>query len=246
MDIERRRTKQPQRHRGALDVPSRTALAARHVPRRLAFFRGLPDDEVARILLGVFVDVDTRARLHPLVVEPRQFAVVVERADLEVDGSVAAIRVAVLLEREHHVAHRPHVQVVGRPRRFFGCFDAERGGILAEGANPLFGVLAQRHLRRLRARDRLVVDVGVVDHLSNVMPGVVPQRAAEHVEADERPEIADVATGVDGEAAGVHPDGVVAQRSKRLFLACQRVVETKHESTFRAASGEPRRPSRVH
>ena len=35
----------------------------------------------------------------------------------------------------------------------------------------------------------------------------VPQRPAQHVDADEGPEVADVAAGVDGQAARVHPDG---------------------------------------
>ena len=38
----------------------------------------------------------------------------------------------------------------------------------------------------------------------------VLERAAQHVEAHERPEVADVPAGVDGEAARVHAHGVVA------------------------------------
>ena len=52
------------------------------------------------------------------------------------------------------------------------------------------------------------------------------QRPPQHVDADKRPEIADVPARVHGQAAGVHPHGVVARRLERFLGAGQRVVQT--------------------
>src|SRR5690349_4318300 len=52
------------------------------------------------------------------------------------------------------------------------------------------------------------------------------QRAAQHVHAHERAEVADVSAGIHGEAARVHAHRVVANGDKVLQLPGQRVVET--------------------
>ena len=44
---------------------------------------------------------------------------------------------------------------------------------------------------------------------------LVLQGAPQHVEADERPEIADVAAGVDRQPARVHADGLAVGRNER-------------------------------
>ena len=51
---------------------------------------------------------------------------------------------------------------------------------------------AQRHAGPLSAGYRLVIDVGVIDDFGNPVSAQVFQRAAQHIEADEGPEIADV------------------------------------------------------
>src|SRR4051812_31583157 len=63
VNIDGCRSEQPKRHRGALDVPAGTAGTDPGVPRRLAFLRGFPEHEVARVLLLVFVRVDPCAAL---------------------------------------------------------------------------------------------------------------------------------------------------------------------------------------
>ena len=67
---------------------------------------------------------------------------------------------------------------------------------------------------RCGAGNRLVVDVGEVHHLAHCAAADVLQRAAQHVEADEGPEVADVAAGVHRETARVHAHGVVARRAR--------------------------------
>ena len=102
---------------------------------------------------------------------------------------------------------------------------------------------AQVHAGLLRAGDRPVVDVGEVHHLPHLVAEQVPQRAAQHVEADERAEVADVAARVDGEAAGVHPDGVAGAGREGLFAARQGVVEA-HRSWMHGRSARDGLPDR--
>src|SRR4029077_7168106 len=74
----------------------------------------------------------------------------------------------------------------------------------------------------------------------------VLERAAQDIDADERPEVADVAAGIDGQAAGVHADGVVGTRREVLLTACQRVVEAHGDSGARdGACGPPLGGSRA-
>ena len=62
VDVDRRLAEQPERHRRALDVPSRPARPDAVVPRRLAGLGRLPQHEVAGVLLGVLV---RRPRARP-------------------------------------------------------------------------------------------------------------------------------------------------------------------------------------
>src|SRR6185436_9901819 len=115
MEIDRR-TQQAERHRRALDVPAGTAGAEPGVPHRLARLARLPQHEIAGVVLLVLVTVDARAALDPRVIEPRETAVLGKRRDLEVDRSVALIRVPPLLERHDRLGHRRDVLAVGSPR----------------------------------------------------------------------------------------------------------------------------------
>ena len=215
VDVDRRFAEQPQRHRRALDVPAGTAGAAADVPRRLARLGRLPQHEVARALLVVLVGIDARAGLDAFVIEPRQLAVRRQRRDLEVDRSVARVGMAALAERVDHVGHRLQVRIVGRARRVFDRLDAERGGVLAKRLDVLIGVFAQRQARLRRADDGLVVHVGEVHDVVHLVAADVLQRAPQHVHADERAEVADVAARVDRQPARVHAHGVVDAAGRR-------------------------------
>ena len=138
------------------------------------------------------------------------------------------IGVAVALECDDQVAHGAKVGLVGGARRYLRRLDAKLRRILAECLDPRLCVLAKRHARLLGTGNRLVVDVGVVHRFPHVVPAQVLERAAQHVQADVRPEIADVRAGIDGWTAGIHPNGVAVERRKRLLLPCERVIEMEH------------------
>jgi hypothetical protein len=76
------------------------------------------------------------------------------------------------------------------------------------------------------ASDGFVVHVGEVHDVVHLVAGHVLQRAAQHVHAHERPEVADMPARIDGQAAGVHPHGLSARRNKILLLPGEGVIET--------------------
>ena len=127
-------------------------------------------------------------------------------------------------ERADELPHRAKIRLVGRPRILLDVLEAEGTGILAELDDVLFRVLPQIHPRLLRSDNRPIVHVGEVHDMTHVMTEQVLQGPAQHVNADEGAEVADVAAGVDGRTTGVQPHGVGARRRKGLFSPSQGVV----------------------
>src|SRR5512140_192494 len=83
------------RHRRALDMPAGAAASERRVPARLIVRPDkLPQGEIARVFLLVFVSVDTFAAAGDVAFETdlRQLAVFRERRDAVVDRTVRLIR----------------------------------------------------------------------------------------------------------------------------------------------------------
>src|SRR5882757_3999881 len=68
------RPQQSGAHCGALDVPTRTPVAPRRLPERLAFLGALPQDEIERVALGR-VDLDPLPGAQILERFPRELAV---------------------------------------------------------------------------------------------------------------------------------------------------------------------------
>ena len=151
------------------------------------------------------------------MIEPREAAVLRKRRNLEIDRPVALVGVPVLLERPHELRHRVEVLLVGRARPLFDVFETERARIFEERVDPLIRVLAQRHPRLLRSGDRPIVDVGEVHDVADLVVLEMAKRPAQHVDGDERPEVADMAAAVDREPAGVHADEIVLRRRELFF-----------------------------
>ena len=169
------------------------------------------------------------------MIEAGQAPVGRQRRNLEVDRTVAPVGVTAAVEGGHQIGHRPQVHLVGRARHLLDFLQPERAGIVAIRGDELIGVGPEIHAGLLRAGDRAIVDVGEVHHVPHLEAEQMPQRPAEHVDADKGPEIPDVAACVDGQAAGVHPHGAVPRRFERFFSAAQRVEQT-HGSDIRWAN----------
>ena len=224
VNIDRRLAQEPQRHRRAFEMPPGPSRWIDHVPARLSRLARLPQHEVAGVLLRVVIGIDASAVLHSLFVEMRELPVVGHGRDLEIDGSVADVGMAVPGERLDQIRHRAKIRLVGRARVLFDLLEAERAGILTKGLDVLLGVRTEIHPGLLRTDDRAIVDIGEVHHMMKIVAEQVLQRPAQHVDANEGAEIADMAARVDRRTARVHPHGVAARRSKSLFRAGQGVV----------------------
>jgi hypothetical protein len=115
--------------------------------------------------------------VQTIVIDARQPAVLIERVDLEIDRAVAPVGVSVALERDDHLAHRAEVASsvargvcsgVSRPSTAASSLNAAiHCSVYSRSGRPAF----------LRAADRLVVDVGVVDDAVHLIAADVLQRA---------------------------------------------------------------------
>ena len=213
-------------------MPPRTTGRIDDVPLRLAGLAGLPQHEVARIVLRVVVGIDSRAVLHAFLIEARQSSVGRERGDLEVDRSVAPVRVTVLVEPcRDHARHRLDVgfgSVARRASSSTGSRPIVRESSRKASMNCV--VCGRRSMPcLLRTGNGPVVHVREIHHLPHAEATEMPQRPTKHVHAHERPKVSDVAARVHGKPARVHADGVVLAWRKGFFGASEGVVEAHRE-----------------
>src|SRR5437763_6050823 len=86
-------------HYGALDVPSWPPFADGSFPECLAFFGGLPQGKIARIIFFIFVYINARANLHAAKVFFRELAVLGKLRNAEIIRAIfGAVGEAFLLQ----------------------------------------------------------------------------------------------------------------------------------------------------
>ena len=184
-----------------------------------------PTREVAHVLLVVLVGRAARARALVVEVDVRELAVAGELRDGEIHAAVVAfVRDAPLdelLDERDHLGY-----VVRRGGIHLRRLDVERLEVREERVLVRLRVVRERHARRVRAADRLVVHVGEVHHLLH-LHAVELYDAAQHVLERVRPEVADVGVVIDRRPAGVEPHGVLRQRLQGLH-APRQAVEYLH------------------
>ena len=207
-------------HRGALDVPPRSALAPGRAPHGSdlsVYVLGLlPEREVADVVLVVLVGGDAFAAAHLFEVDARELAVVGEGRDVEVDGLVDDVGASVLDESRDEGDHL--VDVPGRSWVDISRSNAERFEIFEETADDGLGELVERDALFEGSGNGLVVDVGQVGDEGDVVP-LPLEVPVEKVIEEERPVVADVRELVDGRPAGVHADGSRLERLELLEFA---------------------------
>ena len=215
-------------HRAALDVPARTALAPRRVPRRFVRFRRLPKREVERRTFQRRGSAAVAGHLREGAV--RQLPVFREFFDLEVD--VAARLVSEALGDQVGGEVDNFADVVGRLREDVDRVDAHRGEVRFVVGGHFVGDGAHRNPAFLRLGDQFVVDVGDVDDPSRLETGV-RQVAFDRVENDRADHMPDVARLVNGRAAEVHADFARRRRLEFFFRSRQRIKNSNHRQHFR-------------
>ena len=214
-------------HGGTLDVPSRTTGTQRGLPSRFPVPGSLPQDEVPRILLVVFVHVHAGPSPNSLPVQLGQLPVVPEGLDPEIDRSVLLVGVASglkLPDQGHHV-----IDVIGRVNGSVGFLDAQPIAVLEKG--PGKAVRKGSELSdglRFGVPDGLVVNVGDVHDVKDPK-ALVPQIALQNVLEDEGSEVSDVDKVIHRRTAGVHFDLPGLQRFKGFDSPGEGVGQPQHE-----------------
>jgi hypothetical protein len=126
VDVDRL-AQMPLDHRRAFDVPAGTAAAPGRVPADGARRRGLPQDEVGRVLL-------VRGNFHAGAGDHRVAVAAAERAVIGIAGHVekdVAFRLIGVAGLDQARGHRDHVvDMFGRVRRDVRRGDAERAHIV--------------------------------------------------------------------------------------------------------------------
>ena len=205
---------------GSADTPRRIPLGDTF----LCAFAPLPDDEIARVVLGVLL-----VALHPTSQGevPRfqidQPSVIREASDGEVHGTIALVGQLASLEALHELDHRRNV--LGRPGVVLHAFEPQRLPVLEELALDRTGHLLQRSALRDSGVDRPIVDVGEVHDLRNAEPAKL-QVPTKQILPDEGPEVADVGPLIDGGSAAVDPGVARLERLEFFELPAQGVVES--------------------
>ena len=212
------------RHRRTLDVPARTPLAPRTVPRRLSRLRRLPQREIHRMMLAL-VDTDACARLHVVQRASAELAVAREALHAVVDVAVERIGIALL---DQLFDHGEHVRNMLRNARIgVGAAHVERVNRLEVFRDVVIGKLLPRLARLLCAADDLVVDVREVLHVAHSI-ALLLQITAHDVPCDKGARVADMRVVVRRHAAAVDARLARLKGLELLFLARQRIVNPQH------------------
>jgi hypothetical protein len=116
-----------------------------------------------------------------------------------------------------------------------GRFDPERGQIFKERELEIFGEFGERDIRLVTASNRLVIDVGKIEHAVNDVPSGF-QVAMKQVLENVGSKIPNVRERINGRAAGIHLHDFASRvhRLKDFNLTSECVEElNRHAFEFR-------------
>ena len=211
-----------------------------HAPRRRerdALVAGrLPQQEVERIALqllrllrhGVALEVS-----QPFAVAPTERAEVRRLRGVEKDVAVHFVSVPAIDQGRDHLDHL--IDRLARPRERVRAQDVERVHLLEVDLLITLGQLRDGDAELARDAHHVVVNVGDVLDVPHLV-GVELQVAADGVEADEHPRVAQVPHLVRRDAADVHAHDAVVQRLEQLFAPGERVVDLEQRAgSYRSA-----------
>jgi hypothetical protein len=202
-------------HRGALDVPAGTPATDLGVPSGLVpGFGGLPEGEVARVLLLVLVRVHALAAADDVALEVglRELAVFGERLDAVVVRAAGAVGVPLRFEPLDDLDHLRDVS--RRARHDVGALAPQGVEVFPERLDVARRVVVNREAALLRVLDDAVFHVRDVHHVHDFVAAVFEVAGERVAEDAERAEVADVREVPDGRAAEVNPRPALPQRSE--------------------------------
>ena len=216
-------------HCRALYVPAGSALAPGRRPADFALLCRLPQREVGRValFLGVLYPYAVEHVLHRPV---RKATVSLIAGHVEVYVSARrGIRVTLLYEPGDEVLNVAYV---------FGGLEPYRRVVYVhlahDGVNLFYGhcgILVRRYARLLRARDYLVVDVGIVARIGYRIP-LLFEVFPYNVVYERLKAVTYVRLARDGYAAGIHLYFALFEGHEFFLSPCQSVVNSHLRSPF--------------
>ena len=210
-------------HRRAFDVPARAATAPGRFPAGQVVAGWLPQHEITGVAL-VRSHLDAGAGQHFVRVAARELAVVLVAAHREQHVALGRVGVAAV---DQVLDHRDDLRDVRGGLRFDIRRDhAQRSHVLAVGSGETVGDGRDRHSLLLRRGVDLVVNVGDVASIAKCAEAA-PQQVRQYPEDHWATGVSDVDVVVDRRAAHIHGRGGGVERSERLQLPRQVVVQAQ-------------------
>ena len=210
------------RHRGALDMPARTARAPGRRPAGLARLGGLPQHEVERVFLGLF-HFHARAGLHVIELTVVELAVALETTHTVVDITVAG-RVGKALV-DQRLGHRDDIaDVRGRPWLAIRPQDTQTPLVFVHRLDHALGQRLEGFAILIGSLEDLVVDIGNVAHIGDVI-ATRTQVTRDDVEGHHHTRMADVTEVIDRHATDVHAHLVAFQWHEGCLGPAQGTVD---------------------
>jgi len=214
-------------HHGAFDVPAGAARTDRRIPTEFAFLGRLPQGEIARVGLIVFVDVDAGAGQVAAEIVVRKLAIAGEARDAEVSRAVARVSVVAGGKAGDSVGHIG--DVVGGLHQVLGHVQAQGGAVFEKRLRVDGGVFLKRLLFGRRVADDLIVHVGDVHDVVELVTART-QPPAQNVDEGEGAEVADVGVTVNGGAARVQANRVAVRGMEVLDALGECVIEAQRHN----------------
>ena len=198
-------------------MPSRTSVAPRRRPGRLAFFFRFPQYKIQRIFFLIFSGYQKGTVSGTQIIEifMGKFAIFFKTACAEIYGTVYVVSIPFLDKRGDHVDHT--VNFLCCQRMCGGRFDIHACHILFALCNVTLGNLFCCHAFFVCLCNDLVVNIGKVGYIIYFITFML-QVTSDGIKHDHRSCISDVDQIVYGRAAYIHADFAFLKRHKFFFL----------------------------
>ena len=227
-------------HRGALDVPTGSALAPWRRPRGLARLRRFPEGEIAVVALAAAraVNPSTRTGAHGIEALPSQLTVFLwGGGDVEVHAVVGRIGVAALDQILNDADHA--VDVFRAAGVMVGTQDVQRVHVLVVAFDHLVDQTEPVAVACfVGPSDDFVVNVGEILDVIDVVPAGF-QPPVNQVEREVTPGVPEVAAVVDRYTTDVHAHPSRAHGGERHLLSTTGVVDTQRHGARRLLRAGP-------
>jgi len=206
-------------------MPAWTPRPNRRLPASLARFRRLPQSKITRRILLVLIHIHARAVRDAVQILLAQLAVLREGRQPKIPRPVLCfVRCSCLSQPLHQIHHARNMP--GSPGQNLRPLNLQRIQIVKKGLLELRRVFPDRHTRRRRIADDLVIHVRNVHHMADAHPLQV-QEPPQHIHLQKGAEVPDMPVVVDRRPTGIHAQFDPIHGSQFVQLSAEGIKEAK-------------------